>query len=83
MESLFTHYFLLLLGIRIQNCQFIWLIFSIQGHRDPEKDQIVKNSAKVCRSSLCLILELFKLFGYPIWSCDVFQAFVESEDNTC
>lgn len=55
--------------------------FIIQGHKDPEKGKVVNEAHTVLRSSVRLIIALSQAYGFPLWSRDVSQAFVQSEDN--
>ena len=53
----------------------------IQGHRDPEKGHVVNEAPTVLRSSTRIILALANCLGFKLWSRDVKQAFIQSEDK--
>ena len=51
----------------------------IQGHKEPGKNQIVKEAPTVLRSSVRLILILCAVFEFKLWSRDVKQALIQSD----
>ena len=53
----------------------------IQGHLDPEKGKIVNEAPTILRSSTRLILTIAATLNFEIWSRDVKQAFIQSEDT--
>lgn len=53
----------------------------IQGHLDPEKGMTVNEAPTILRSSTRIILSLASTMGFGLWSRDVKQAFIQSEEN--
>ena len=53
----------------------------IQGHLDPEKGKIVNEAPTILRSSTNVILTIAASMNFKIWSRDVKQAFIQSEDS--
>ncbi len=52
----------------------------ILGHIDPEKPRVVKEAPTVLKSSIRLAIALIAGKGFQIWSRDISQAFLQSED---
>lgn len=53
----------------------------ILGHRDSDKGHIVNEAPTILRASSRIILSLASILGFKLWSRDVKQAFVQSEDK--
>lgn len=52
--------------------------FCIGGHRDRLKDEVVHTASTLSQSSVRLLLALASIFGWPIWTTDVRQAYLQS-----
>jgi hypothetical protein len=55
--------------------------FVIQGHRDIEKDVMVRSSTNVQHKSLRLLFLLCSMLGFQIWTQDVLQPYLQSSGN--
>ena len=53
----------------------------VQGHLDPEKGEIVNEAPTILRSSNRLMLTVSTSVNFKIWSQNVKQAFIQSEDT--
>ena len=53
----------------------------IQGHLDPEKRRVVNEAPTILRSSSRIILSIAESLEFQLWSRDVKQAFLQSEDK--
>lgn len=52
----------------------------ILGHIDPDKPRIVNEAPTVLRSSIRMIVALAASFGFKLWSRDISQAFIQSDE---
>ncbi len=52
----------------------------ISGHIDPDKPRVVNEAPTVLKSSVRLAVALTASKSFPIWSHDISQAFLQSED---
>ena len=53
----------------------------ILGHKDPDKDIIVNEAPTMLGSSVRLVVALSQIYGFPLWTRDVSQAFVQANDS--
>ena len=52
--------------------------FVVQGHRDRDKDLLVHTSSALRQNSLKILVSIAAMFGFPIWTHDVSQAYLQS-----
>jgi len=52
----------------------------ILGHVDPDKPRVVCEAPTVLKSSVRLLLSLAATYGFKIWSRDISQAFIQSDE---
>eukprot|EP00171_Calliarthron_tuberculosum_P003779 IDg3779t1 len=52
----------------------------IMGHTDPEKGRVVNEAPTILRSSVRILLTIGAIFQFKVWSRDVTQAFLQSQE---